>query len=314
MPGVKLRLQMVSRDGAVADSGAERSPTLASTLGFIVRHPGNRKRRVRALLTFAVWQLWKRTTHKPITATFWRGLRVRVHPDSKSAGLALYTGLPEYDDMLFTERFLKPGDVVIDVGANIGLYSLLAASRTGSGRVIALEPHPVAADRLRENVALNSLQNVEVLAAAAGAEPGSAQLTANLDTVNHIVPGGAVVGTIRVPVCTLDSLVDAGEQVALVKLDAEGFESAVLAGAGELLRERAVMAWIVEVRGHGGRYGSDDQMVVERFERFGYLPFRYSADRNELMTAWGPTGEAEWNLIFITDSDSVRRRLETAAI
>jgi FkbM family methyltransferase len=285
--------------------------SLRSTLGFIVRHPGNRKRRVRALLTFAAWQLWKRTTHRPITATYWRGLKVRVHPDSKSAGLALYTGLPEYDDMLFTARFLKPGDMVIDVGANIGLYSLLAASKTGSGRVVALEPHPVAAERLRENVGLNGLRNVEVRAEAAGAETGSAQLTTNLDTVNHIVPDGAVAGTISVPVLTLDSLVGSGEQVALVKLDAEGFESEVLAGAGGLLHDRAVTAWIVELRGHGGRYGSEDNSVLERFERFGYRPYHYLADQNVLETAPDrPAGEAEWNLIFVKDPDEVRRRLE----
>ncbi len=289
--------------------GSGRVSSLLSTLGFIAHHPANRKRRLRALATFFAWQAWKRTTHRPVTATYRRGLRVRVYPDSKSGSLALYTGLPEYDDMLFTERFLKPGDVVIDVGANIGLYTLLAASRTGDGRVVALEPHPVAAERLRENVALNRFQNVEVRAEAAGAEAGSAQLTANLDTINHIVSGGHTDGTINVPVLTLDSLVASGAQVALVKVDAEGFEAAVLAGAGRLLRDRAVMAWIVEIRGLGDRYGSDDERILGEFERFGYLPFRYNADRNELSSAERPNGEAEWNLIFIRDVDEVRRRL-----
>jgi FkbM family methyltransferase len=297
------------RDEAPGDAGDVRAQTLASTLSFIVSHPANRRRRVRALFVFTAWQLWKRTTGRPITATYWRGLRVRVHPDSKSAGLALYTGLPEYDDMLFTDRFLKPGDVVIDVGANIGLYSLLAASRTGDGRVIALEPHPVAAERLRENVALNHLQNVDVRAEAAGAEAGSAHLTANLDTINHIVSDGAVAGTISVPVVTLDSLVGSGEHVALVKLDAEGFESEVLAGAGRLMHGGTVMAWIVELRGHGDRYGSTDHTIVETFESFGYRPFHYTADRNVLETADRPAGEAEWNLIFVRDPDEVRRRL-----
>ena len=292
------------------DARSQRIPGLASTLGFIVRHPGNRQRRARALLKFAAWQLWKRTTHRPITATYWRGLKVRVHPDSKSASLALYTGLPEYDDMLFTARLLKEGDLVIDVGANIGLYSLLAASRVGAGTVIALEPHPVAAVRLRKNVALNGLGNVEVLAEAAGAEPGTAQLTSDLDTVNHIVSDGTMAGTISVPVRTLDSLVGPEERVALVKIDAEGFESEVLAGAARLLQDRAVVAWIVEVRGHGGRYGSEDNSVLASFERAGYRPFRYTADQNVLEPApYLPAGQAEWNLIFLTDPDEVRGRL-----
>src|SRR5258706_2309076 len=174
-------------DGVPADSDAARPQTLASTLGFIVRHPHNRKRRLRALVTFAAWQMWKRTTHRSITATYWNKLKIRVYPDSRSASLALYTGLPEYDDMLFTDRFLKSGDAVIDVGADIGLYSLLAASRTGSGKVIALEPHPVAAARLRENAALNLLSIVDVRVEAAGAVTWPAQLTANLYTMNHFV-------------------------------------------------------------------------------------------------------------------------------
>ena len=244
-----------------------------------------------------------------MTTTFWPGIRVRVYPDSKSGSLALYTGLPEYDDMLFTMRFLKPQDTMIDVGANIGLYSLLAASRTGGGKVIALEPHPVAADRLRENVELNKLHNVEVLTKAAGSEPGVARLTANLDTINHIVSSGVVANSIDVSVLTLDSLITPGNEVALVKLDAEGFESACLAGAQRLLLERAVVAWIVEVNGLGRRYGSGDQTVVETFDRSGYLPYRYSASANELLSADKTSGNVEWNMIFVRDTLEVQRRL-----
>jgi FkbM family methyltransferase len=288
-----------------------RAQSLWSTLGFIVRHPINRRRRVRAVAVFAAWQVWKRTTRRPITARYWRGLKVRVHPDSKSAGLALYTGLPEYDDMLFADRFLKPGDTVIDVGANIGLYSLLAASRVEDGRVIALEPHPVASGRLRENIELNGMRNVEVRAEAAGAATGAARLTADLDTTNYIVLDGAAQASIDVPLVPLDDLVPSGESVALVKIDAEGFESAVLAGSGRLLEERSVAAWIVEVNGLGGRYDSDGETILERFDRFGYLPYRYFADDNLLKPGDAPSGKVEWNVIFIRNLDEVQRRLNT---
>ena len=292
-----------------AAGSPERSQTLRSTLGFIVRHPANRKRRLRAVLTFAAWQVWKRTTGRSITTRYWRGLKLRVHPDSRSAGLALYTGLPEYDDMLFTARFLKPGDLMIDVGANVGLYSLLAAAQVGEGRVIALEPHPLAADRLRENVALNGLRNVDVQAVAVGATPGFARLTAHLDTTNYIVLEGSPRDSISVPVVALDSVVEAGQTVALVKIDAEGFESAVLAGASRLLHERSVIAWIVEVNGLGQRYGSEDQTVLDTFARAGYKGYRYRADSNSLDGGVLPEGEAEWNLIFARDEAEVRDRL-----
>jgi len=312
--GHSVVVRLRTATGANAPDGrAERSWSLASTVGFIARHPANRNRRLRALGRFAGWQFWKRVIRRPVTATFSPGLRVRVYPDSKSASLALYTGLPEYDDMLFTVRFLMAGDTAIDVGANIGLYSLLAAARVGKGKVIALEPHPVAADRLRENVALNKLQNVEVRAEAAGAKLGVARLTAKLDTINHIVDDSEVAGSIGVRVLTLDSLVRPGDQVALVKLDAEGFESECLLGAVRLLEERAVVAWIVEINGLGDRYGSGDQAILNTFERFGYQAHRYSADTNQLLEPDQPTDNVEWNMIFVRSTGEVEQRLSAGA-
>lgn len=285
-----------------------RSPLL-HTLGFVVRHPANRRRPIRALLTFAGWQVWKRTTGRSLTVTFWAGLRIRIYPDNRSASLALYTGLPEYDDMLFALRLLRPGDCVIDVGANIGLYSLLAASRIGDGRVIALEPDPLTAARLRENTELNRLRNVEVRVEAAGAEHGHARLTTGLDAENYIVGEGSTAATTTVLVSALDDLVDPGAQVALVKLDVEGFESEVLRGAGRLLTEGLVMAWIVETSGLGLRYGVEDQTVIEMFVSRGYHPFHYDSDNGLLQPVAGPTGETGRNLIFVKDAGAVRDRL-----
>lgn len=288
-----------------------QSPTLGSTLRFIVRHPANRRRKVRALLTFAGWQIWKRTIRRPITAKLSNGSRVRVYPDSKSGSLALYTQLPEYDDMQFATRLLKPGDMVIDVGANIGLYSLLVASRVREGRVLAFEPHPVAAARLRENIEINRLRNIEVRVEALGATAGQALLTTNLDTANYIVVDDADGPTLGVPVSALDDVIVAGSKVALIKLDTEGFESAVLAGASRLLRDGSVLSWIVEVREHGRRYGRGDETVLQTFRRSGYEPYRYSAERGMLESADHPDMETGWNLILIKDLDEVNRRLRS---
>lgn len=266
-------------------------------------------------MRFGAWQVWKRTTHRSVTTTYWSGLRLRVYPDSMSASLALYTRLPEYDDMLFTSRFLRTGDLMIDVGANVGLYTLIAGARVdGGGRVIALEPDPVALVRLRENLELNRLTSVEVRGEAAGAARGEARLTTGLDTVNHIVAGDDGEPSIRVPVVPLDELVETGVEVALIKVDAEGFESEVLAGAQRLLRERSVIAWIVEVNGLGRRYGAGDETVRETFERSGYRAIRYDGDCNELAPPDRPSEETEWNLIFARDADELRRRLATVTV
>lgn len=281
--------------------------SLGETLRFVVDHPANRGRKVQALARFAGWQVWKRTTGRPIVHRYWEGVRVRVYPDSKSGGLAIYTGLPEYDDMLFAARFLAAGDLFVDVGANIGLYSLLAARAVGpGGTVIAFEPHPVAAARLRENAALNGFENVEIHETAAGAATGQTHITEGLDTVNHVVPEGGV-GTVAVRLESLDGVVGS-RPAALVKIDAEGFEPEVLRGAMRLLDERRVGALVIELREHSARYGSDDAGVVQALETCGYRPYRYQAAPNRLLPL-DTASPGEWNAIFVADLELAETRL-----
>jgi FkbM family methyltransferase len=245
-----------------------------------------------------------------VTVNFWSGLRVRVHPDWPYSWTAIYFGLAEYDDMLFALRYLRPGDVFIDVGANIGFYSLLASSVNSGAPVVAFEPHPVASSRLRENAALNSFGNIHVRQVAAGSAAGSAMLTSDLGEQNRIWTGEGNDASVQVPVVTLDGeLTELGldpASVALVKIDTEGFEGEVLAGAGRLLDARPGPVWMVEITGLGTRYGSDDAAVHAMFAEHGYRPLIYVAANNRFAVHGG---SEPGNLIFARDPEAVRARL-----
>src|SRR5262245_10568558 len=110
---------------------------LRSFLDYMLGHPLNRRDRIRALARLLAWQVWKRTTRQPRTVPLWNGLRLIAYPDSKASSLAVYTRLPEYHEMLFTLRYLDPEDCFADVGANVGLYTLLAGSVLEQGLVFA---------------------------------------------------------------------------------------------------------------------------------------------------------------------------------
>ena len=152
-------------------------------------------------------------------------------------------------------EIVRPGDVVLDVGANIGFLTLIAARLAGpEGRVIAFEPVPANARLIRRNVALNGLQNVSVREEAAAAQDGEAVLV----LAEHI--GGATLlsagvpddarGRIRVKTRSIDTLVDRGEipAPAVVKIDVEGAERDVLLGMGQVLaRHRPVL--LIELDG-----------------------------------------------------------------
>lgn len=136
-------------------------------------------------------------------------------------------------------RFCRAGDVVVDVGANIGSHTVTFAKAVGaSGTVVALEPQRLAFQLLCGNIALNVLTNVRALPKAAGAQAGQAKIPAlrwdephnfgAVSLLNQSLPGEDV------EVIALDSL--ALPACRLIKIDVEGMEPDVLAGARETIR------------------------------------------------------------------------------
>jgi FkbM family methyltransferase len=148
-------------------------------------------------------------------------------------------------------RLLRPGEVVLDVGANVGYYSLSAAARVGPGRrVFAFEPGPAAAARLRENAALNGLNNLQVIEAAVADRPGTLRLHLSEDSeAASLFPSATgVAASVEVPVTTLDDFVKqaALPRVDLLKIDAEGAEVGILRGGRQLLAGADAPVLIVE--------------------------------------------------------------------
>lgn len=298
---------------AARETTSIRMTRRLALLKLILDHPLNRGKPAQAIGRWAGWQAWRHIVRRPITARVWDGVRVRVYPDWPYSWTAIYLRLAEYDDMMFTLRYLRPGDAFLDVGANIGFYSLLASSVNGGAPVLALEPHPLASRRLRENALLNSFANVRVRAVAAGSHTGSARLTSDLVDQNRISEDPDDSGsTLSVPVVTLDAeLATQGindGDVRLVKIDTEGFESAVLSGARRLLETKPGPVWLIEVAGLGFRYGSNDSEIHAMFRNLGYEAFRYVASNNQLVSNDGPDPD-RGNVIFAREPESVSLRL-----
>lgn len=159
---------------------------------------------------------------------------------------------------------LVPGGVFVDVGANVGFFSLLAAQAVGvTGSVLAIEPVPSNVRQIEINAAANGFANISVVEAAASSTSG----TTTLLLAEH--PGGAVVasagtppdlaGSLEVRTVTVDELVKSGElrPPTVIKIDVEGAEVDALKGMGETLREhRPVVVCEVD--------GADDSSLATR--------------------------------------------------
>jgi FkbM family methyltransferase len=159
---------------------------------------------------------------------------------------------PDYnlEELDFLRSHTPEGGVLVDVGANVGTYAMVLARHVGaSGRVIAIEPHPVTHARLAFNRAASGFTQVHLVAAAAGPSDGELMIETDGDNLgaSHIVSGDRPGNAIRVASLRLQRILgDAGaDRVDALKIDVEGFEDRVLTGffkqAPQALWPRAVV-------------------------------------------------------------------------
>jgi FkbM family methyltransferase len=145
--------------------------------------------------------------------------------------------LHEFDVATRVQGILKEGDVVIDVGAMGGLYTILASHRVGStGKVISVEPNPLAFRILQNNVELNNLRNVCPLPNAVGEQPRQAILSyddESIDRSSIITTERA--HTVDVEMVTIDAITEHESAITLLKIDTEGYDEKALEGARHTL-------------------------------------------------------------------------------
>jgi FkbM family methyltransferase len=204
-------------------------------------HPLNRGRRIRAALGFLAFAIRSRGGHLvEVPAGFSSRLLAGVHEtNSRRAAVAR---LPDLESMKVWLERLGPRDLFIDVGANIGMYTVIVGE-TGAD-IVACEPVSSLAHRVRENVALNG-RTADVVVAAVSAEPGEMAMTTSLDSYNHLSFGEEESTTEIVPVTTLDEVL--GDRTADgVKIDVQGAERLVLEGASTALSEQRIRVLQIE--------------------------------------------------------------------
>jgi FkbM family methyltransferase len=211
--------------------------------------------------------------------------------------------------MAFAAHMLEPGDLFVDVGANVGAYTILACSV--GARCISIEPSPQTFARLAENVRLNDFSpRVNAINTAAGAANGELSFTSGLDTVDHVVASGEISGAVQtVRVEPLDALL-AGDRPVVIKIDVEGFETEVLRGASATLSSSSLEAIVIEMNGSGARYGYDEGRIHDEIVRAGFSPVRYTARTREI--AIDSVFSTHGNRLYVRDVARAKQRVANA--
>jgi len=254
-------------------------------------------------------------------AVSYDGGRSRVYADlGTPMGLHLYRYGHRDPDVELVGRLLGPGDLFVDGGANVGLFTLVAAERVGeTGKVVAFEPGRLVRLRLLENVVLNRFEQVVVMPFALASESGEASFR-EFDVagagLNHLAPAADEEGHIdTVSLTTLDATLTPRDlaRLRLVKLDLEGAEYAALLGASRVLRDARPDILIEIEPAHLQRMGSTADAVVALLRERDYRLYKPgSDDAGQVMlrpvadvTALGAGGP---NVFATVDVGRARRR------
>ena len=246
-------------------------------------------------------------------------VRMRLHLNSHISG-HIYAGYFERGERQFVNAFLRSGDVFVDVGANAGLYTLIAAHGVGQGgRVYAFEPCFATHQRLVANVHLNGFANVECYQLALSDREGVAEMyvsTDGFDAQNSFSQPDAP-GTFQretVDCTTWDALAEEHNlvgRVAMIKIDVEGWEYRVLRGGQKALSRADAPVLQMELHEQALQSsGSSCQELYQLLEEIGYGLFTYDPYSKKAVSE--PLRDAyprRVNLIVARHRDQLEARL-----
>lgn len=173
------------------------------------------------------------------------------------------------DEELVAQEILVDGDVCLDIGANIGTFSLVASDVVGeTGKVIAFEAHPVTASYMEKNISLNKKTNISLIQKALGEKAGVIGFSNDgYDDVNHV----AVESKLKVEIVKLDDCEEMQhiDRIKLIKLDVEGFELFVLQG-GEKTFSKAQYVLFEAFDKNCNQFGYSVKDLYSWFEAHGF--------------------------------------------
>ena len=279
-----------------------------NVLKYIYNHPFNAENKMGGILKFFKWQINCLLNPYPILYTYTENARFIIKKGLAGATGNLYCGLMEYEDMAFLLHFLRSNDLFIDIGANVGAYTILASSEINA-KTTAIEPVPSTYKNLMDNILINNIQEkVNALNIGLGSKNGKLKFTKSFDSVNHVATENET-DTIEVDIDTLDTILLKEQCPILLKIDVEGFETEVIKGADTTLLNKSLKAIIIELNGSGQRYGYDERQIHNKLLENGFKPYNYNPKTRQLMEL---ETFGTHNTIYLRDKEFVEERIKSA--
>jgi FkbM family methyltransferase len=239
------------------------------TLSFICHHPLAKRQKAKAIRKWLVWQIKSRVSSGKVSVSWIENSVLIVKKGMTGATGNIYCGLHEFHDMaLLLHYFCEGQGLFLDIGANIGSFTVLA-SKVGMAKTICVEPVKSTMDALLANIEANRISDrVENHQVVLGEKTGKNWFSLDRDTTNSVVSELYVGQKEMIEVKTVDEIL--GYRSAdFWKIDVEGHEEAVLSGARASLNRPEVEVVLME----GETQAIQQIMISNSFQKAKYDPF-----------------------------------------
>ncbi|MCL8006550.1 FkbM family methyltransferase [Gelidibacter japonicus] len=218
----------------------------------------------------------------------------------------IYYGLYEFEESIFLLHLLNKNDLFLDVGANVGHYSLIVSGLKQT-KSLAIEPVPKTYARLKEHIALNHLEKlIETRNVGVSNENGKLYFSTDRGTMDRIVDS-TYENSVLVLVETIDSILADTVPLAL-KIDVEGYEKFALEGATKLLSNPNFKVIILELNNSGKIYEINDVDIYNIVIDLGFKPYSYNP-KNRALKELINYNTHQFNTIFVRDLEFVKSRV-----
>jgi FkbM family methyltransferase len=272
----------------------------------IITHPLNKQNKTKALKKFFQFYFLSRLIPGRIIYNWINDIVFIADRNESGVTGNIYCGLDEFESMSFLLHVLRSGDYFVDVGSNVGIYTLLANGMIGS-KGICIEPNPKTFQRLLHNLQLNQIKAFRPLNIAIGNHEGELKFTSDENCTAHVLSAEenhSNIITVRSK--TLDEVISFDP--FLMKIDVEGYEYPVIEGGCVTIGKCKCL--IIELCGNGQRYGFKEEKIVEKLKIWGFKPYTYDPFKRELKNEnkISYTG----NVIFVRDKGFILSRIKKA--
>lgn len=235
---------------------------MIQSLLFLYKHPYNKRYPFFALKRFIEWKIIKLFKFENYKKTIWNNRKIYLNYDSFQSMWIMYNWLVDWEEFNLIKDFVKWDTCCVDVGANMGFYTIWLSKFTNN--ILSFEPNPKNFRRLNQNISANNANDqIRAYNIAVGQVNADVRFTTNLDGENHIsihnLDENSTVVCKRLETILFDNKI---EQVAYLKIDVEGFEFEVLKGLGRYIENRKIDIIQIEINKSISNSGSTVKQLL----------------------------------------------------